>query len=166
MKGFCLLLPIVLLSACGKPTFEFRGYSDISSCTDVVDAEVSLGAQVIGTNKADYEESLTLTEMKVEIQGASAIAYVECDQFLKFRSIQYFVKPEIPLKLPELYDRLHTEMSRSFGIPRSTSGERIDRQSSFRCGENGVVWMSENIDDEWLGYSNVELGICPACRVC
>ena len=60
------ILPLLALSGCGEPRFEFRGYSDRTGCTGVVDAELANGSNYEAVFDAEDPENPAQT---IELSG-------------------------------------------------------------------------------------------------
>ena len=62
--GALLAIPVIALTGCAEPQLEFRGYSDLSSCTEIIDAELAGGAVFQGGYPSeDLENPGYVTEL-------------------------------------------------------------------------------------------------------
>ena len=147
MKITSILL-LLLLNACGDPGFAFRGYGDGSTCADVIDAEENLGAKYESHRTEDLGNLglVNVTRMNTRLFNVAMIVDIGCREDGEVLGIWYMAEPTSFDRQTALYDFLSRHLRKAFGDPRGGQSS-FGRTSEFRCDDNGILILSDGIED-------------------
>lgn len=138
------------LSACSEPAFEFRGYSDLSSCTAVIDAELANGAEYVGVySSADPEN----TAQTVELSGTLFTERVDIEIACTARgvqSVQYVSTASDPIETGRIFAKFASELEALFGAPTAIATDQA-RSLRYLCHSPPPVLL-----EEWRLVSDTE----------
>lgn len=138
-----LLLPIAL-PACVDPKFEFRGYSDLSSCQRVIDAELANGSSFQGGYQSDDIGYLGyVTELSGTIFSERVDIDVLCTPAGDVGSIHYYSSASDPRETGRVWALFSSELEMLFGAPTEIFNEQ-GRSRRFLCHNPSPVLI-----DEW-----------------
>lgn len=133
---------LLALQACSKPVFEFRGYTDLSSCTEVVDAELANGARYDGVFGSEDEANPAQT---VELSGMLFSERVDIDVTCtsgRIDSIQYVSPASDPIETGAIFARFAAELEALFGAPTVITSENA-RSLRYLCQTPSPVLLEE-----------------------
>jgi hypothetical protein len=141
--GFICALVLALV-ACAKPRVEFRGYSDLSGCTEVIDTELANGASFLGGfDSEDPENPGYITELSGEIFDERVRIEIHCDVRGFLSSVHYISAATDPEDTGALFFRFAGELEALFGEPTLIETD-ISRSLRFVCHSPSPVIL-----DEW-----------------
>jgi hypothetical protein len=143
-KALLVLLPsAVLVCACDEPRFEFRGYSDISNCRQVIDAELANGSFLMDIFDApDPESTDVITELMTEIYGREIAIEVACQPQGEVSWVHYVATEQEPRETDEIYERYGTELESLLGAPTEhATGD--SRSLHFLCSKEAPIVLEE-----------------------
>ncbi|ANO52032.1 hypothetical protein [Woeseia oceani] len=143
-----LLITSVLLSACSKPVFTFRGYAADATCSAIVRAEQQAGAEVVGQRQQDMETlgMLNVTELRGSVFDLPMFIEVACDESDVALGVWYLAAVNNQNEQAAAYERLSSNLEAQFGAPVQ-SGDAGSRSSRFHCDEHGLVSLYEGEDE-------------------
>lgn len=132
------------LGACTEPRFEFRGYSDLSGCQSVINAELENGATFRGGYESeDIENPGYVTELGGELFGAPVDIEVLCTPAGYVGSIHYYSEASDPEETGALWTLFSEELFLLFGEPTMLSTD-VNRSLRFLCHSPSPILL-----DEW-----------------
>ena len=138
-----VLLPIAL-PGCAKPQFEFRGYSNLSSCTEIIDAELVNGSSFQGGYESDdVENPGYVTELYGTIFSERVRIEVLCNPSGLIESIQYVAETTEPIETGAIWERLSAELGMLFGTPTEIFSDN-GRTRRYVCHRPSPIFL-----DEW-----------------
>ncbi len=139
-----LLIPCVALSGCAEPQLEFRGYSDLSSCSEIIDAELANGSVFQGgAESADPENPGYITELLGTIYDERVRIDIHCDIRGFISSIHYLSLASDPADTSEVFFRFAEELLAQFGEPTQIVSD-AGHSLRFLCHNPAPVLL-----DEW-----------------
>jgi hypothetical protein len=142
--GLARIAPLLALSACTEPRFEFHGYSDVSSCQGVINAELDRGAAFLGGYETeDIENPGYVTELGGELFGEPVDIEVLCTPAGNVGSIHYYSEATDPADTDALWTLFSEELFLLFGEPTMLSSE-VNRSLRFLCHSPSPILL-----DEW-----------------
>ena len=164
------LIPVVALQGCAEPRLEFRGYSDLSSCAEIIDAELANGSTFLGGHQSeDLENPGYVTELAGSIFDERVRIDVECDVRGLISSIHYFSAKTDPTATGEVFFRFADELVRLFGEPTQIVTD-TGHSLRFLCHNPAPILLDEwriegdNEDDEPL--HEVYIAVVPLAVDC
>lgn len=152
------------LTACMEPAFEFRGYTELSSCRQVIDAELAQGASFEDAYDSFLRtEPELVTELAGQVFGQSVVIEIACNTRGSLKRIYYVADTRDPAETGAAYIRFAGELEALFGAPAETHSEG-SRSLSYVCGQSSPVVLEEHE----LSESEHELyvGVVPALVSC
>ena len=164
MRRFALVFFVFNVSACSPPLFEFRGYTDQSSCTEILAAELSNGGQVAGIENKVVPRfgELSITEIQTQMYASDATAQIVCQSNDQPHTVLYTVQGGDSTDLDLVFDRFYDGLTREFGAAQITK-DRIGRSANFSCGETGTVQLAQEHSN---AFNQVTLFVIFRSRVC
>lgn len=165
-------LPVLTLCACADPKFEFRGYTDRSGCTDVIDAELASGAGYEAVFDAEDPENPAQTiELSGTIFDEPVRIEVTCTAG-RIDSIQYISARTDPRETGALFARFADELEARFGEPTVIVGDDA-RSLRFLCHSPSPVLLEEwrlgtedSGEDDQEAVHEVYLAVVPGAAAC
>ena len=140
-------LPIAL-HGCAKPQFEFRGYSDLSSCTEIIDAELENGAAFRGGYPSDdIENPGYITELSGTIFSERVRIEVRCSPSGFIDSIHYIAETNEPIETGVIWARFSDELAKLFGTPTEIFADN-GRTRRYLCHRPSPVFLDEGRMDQ------------------
>lgn len=138
-------IPLALtLQACAEPKFEFRGYSDLSSCQRVVDAELENGATLESGYESDEIDNFGyVTELSGTIFSERVRIDVLCTPAGEVGSIHYVSLASDPRDTGRVWALFSDELGKLFGEPAEVFSE-IGRSRRYLCRNPSPILI-----DEW-----------------
>jgi len=137
-----LILPLLALSSCGEPRFEFRGYSDRSSCTGVIDAELANGSNYEAVFDADDPEDPAQTiELTGTIFDEPVRIEVKCTSG-RIDTIQYISGTSDARDTGTLFTRFSAELGTLFGEPSVVTSDNA-RSLRYLCRSPSPILLEE-----------------------
>ena len=138
------LTVLLALQGCAEPSFEFRGYSDLSSCSDAIGAELANGGRLIGGFASeDVEHPGLVTELDGEIFDENVRIDIYCDLRGFLSSIHYYSQASEPEETGAVFRRFAAELEALFGPPTQIATDQ-GRSLRFLCHNPSPVLI-----DEW-----------------
>ena len=132
------------LTGCAEPRFEFRGYSDLSSCPEIIDAELANGATFQGGYASeDVENPGYITELEGEIFEQRVRIDILCNPQGFIGSIHYISPVTDPRETGPIFRRFAAGLETLFGPPTEVTGED-SRSLRFLCHSPAPLLV-----DEW-----------------
>lgn len=140
---FVLLPSAVLVCACEQPRFEFRGYSDVSNCRQIIDAELANGSFLTDIFDApDPESTDVITELVTEIYGREIAIEIACQPQGEVSWVHYVATEQEPRATDEIYARYGTELENLLGPPTEHS-TADSRSLHYLCSEEAPIVLEE-----------------------
>lgn len=138
-----LPLAVLLLFACAEPQFGFRGYTELSNCRNVIDAELATGAAF----RDVLDEELpngdgVVTELGGELYGVPVSIFVSCYDNGDVSAVDYIAEASDGATSAAFYDRLSQELSAIFPAPKESSTQE-SRSRTYHCGDPATVILRE-----------------------
>jgi hypothetical protein len=138
-----IALPVAL-QGCAKPQFEFRGYSDLSSCTEIIDAELANGSAFRGGYPSeDIENPGYITELSGTIFSERVRIEILCSPSGFIDSIHYIAETTEPIETGAIWARFSAELATLFGTPTEIFADN-GRTRRYLCHRPSPVFL-----DEW-----------------
>jgi hypothetical protein len=126
-----------------EPVFEFRGYTDLSDCRNVIDAELALGATLEDVfDVIDSEQGEFVTELAGQISGHAVEISIYCTERGKVRRVFYLAETRDPEQTAPAYLQLAGELQSLYGTPVETL-EPDSRNLQFICPESAPILLEE-----------------------
>jgi hypothetical protein len=136
------ILPLLALSGCGEPRFEFRGYSDRSSCTGIIDAELANGSSYEAVFDAEDPENPAQTiELSGTIFDEPVRIEVTCTSG-RIDMIQYISRTSDARETGALFIRFSAELGTLFGEPSVITSDNA-RSLRYLCRGPSPVLLEE-----------------------
>ncbi len=153
------LLSIVLV-ACSKSPFEFRGYSAGSECAAIVAAEIAQGAELVGTRQEEIPGigDLTVSELRGDVFAMPMFIEVVCHGESDPYGVWYLAVVNDLEAQAATYERLSGVLTREFSSP-TLAGDIGSREARFHCDAHGQVSLFEGGDEHLAGGGEVSLFI-------
>jgi hypothetical protein len=165
------ILPLLMLSGCGEPRFEFRGYSDRSGCTGVIDAELANGSNYEAVFDADPENPAQTIELSGTIFEAPVRIDVTCTSG-RIDTIQYVSRASDPQETGALFTRFSAELDSLFGEPTIITSDNA-RSLRYLCHSPSPVLLEEwrlepeeGGDEEEKAVHELYLAVVPDAAEC
>ena len=134
----------ILLSGCAEPKIEFRGYSDLSSCAEIIDAEMANGARFEGGfGSEDIERPGFITELTGSIFDEPVDIEVFCNERGLIDSVHYFSRRSDAVDTGAVFRRFEDGLTAIFGEPLFVPSEN-GRSLRYLCNSQAPVLV-----DEW-----------------
>lgn len=150
-RQILLILPLALMG-CAEPKFEFRGYTDFSSCAQIIDAELANGARFEGGFESEdplmpgYVTALsgTIFDEAVDIE-------VFCNDSGLIETVHYLSLASDARETGDVFLRFGEELSAAFGEPTVITTDD-SRSLRFLCHSPSPLLL-----DEWRLEPDEEL---------
>jgi hypothetical protein len=143
-RQWLMIVLLVALQGCAKPQFEFRGYSDLSSCTEIIDAELANGAAFRGGYPSeDIENPGYITELSGTIFSERVRIEILCSPSGFIDSIHYIAETTEPIETGAIWARFSAELATLFGTPTEIFADN-GRTRRYLCHRPSPVFL-----DEW-----------------
>jgi hypothetical protein len=136
------ILPLLALSGCAEPKLEFRGYTDLSGCTDIIDAELANGSSYEGVFDAEDPEDPAQT---IELSGTIFDEPVRIDVTCtagRIDSIHYLSRARDPRDTGAVFARFMAGLDAIFGQPDTVTSENA-RSLRYLCRNPSPVLLEE-----------------------
>jgi hypothetical protein len=137
------LLLILLVQGCSEPVFEFRGYTDLSNCRQVIDAELARGATFEDAyDSIEGFEPELITELAGQLFEQDVTIEIACTARGSVNRIHYVVDTTDPLETGRAFIRFAQELDALFGMPaeNATIGAR---SLNYICPRSSPVVLEE-----------------------
>ena len=137
-------LGALLLTACAEPQFTFRGYTELSDCRSVLDAELEGGAKF---QEAADEETLlgegVVTQLTGNLFTVPVRIFVSCYRNGAVSSVDYIAESTVPDESAAWFEHVARELDAIFGgQPRQINTED-SRSRVYHCGDPVSVVLRE-----------------------
>lgn len=159
----------LLLAGCAKPRIEFRGFTELSSCRQTIDAELAGGSVFEDVyDSEDPESTDVITELSGEIFETEVQIAIACSPRNELSYVNYIALAEEPAETGQVYARFAAELAALFGAPTEVNG-LTDRRMHFLCDEPSPVLVEEYlVEDEvhevYLAFIPGNAGCLPERR--
>lgn len=159
-KLLLIALINIVLVACSKSPFEFRGYTAGSDCAAITAAEIAQGAELVGTREEEVAGlgSLTVSELRGEVYATPMFIDVVCHGESGPSGVWYLAVVNDLEEQAATYERLTKILTDAFAEPKVT-GEVGSRAARFHCDINGQVSLFEGGDEHLTGAGEVSIFI-------
>ena len=160
----------VMLQGCSEPMFEFRGYTDLSDCRHVIDAELALGANFEDAyDSLDRREPEFITRLTGKVYDEDVFIEIACTDRGRVNRIFYVLDSQDPQTTGSAFIRYATALEMLFGVPEITIVEG-SRTLNFICAEASPVVLEEYVvtvgEDDEESEHELYLGIVPSAASC
>jgi hypothetical protein len=143
-RQWLMIVLLVALQGCAKPQFEFRGYSDLSSCTEIIDAELANGSAFRGGYPSeDIENPGYITELSGTIFSERVRIEILCSPSGFIDSIHYIAETTEPIETGAIWAQFSAELATLFGTPTEIFADN-GRTRRYLCHRPSPVFL-----DEW-----------------
>ena len=139
------LLSFLLVEACSKPTFSFRGFTDLSDCRSVIDSELADGATFNTAFDAlmpGGDKDGTVTHLDGKLGTVPIAIFVSCYRNGKVSSVDYIANVADTAASSNTFDAFDRELKAIYGEGRD-SFTRESRRKTYVCGEPATVVLRE-----------------------
>ena len=159
-KHLLVALMTIVLLACSKPPFEFRGYSAGSECAAIIAAEISQGAELVGTRQEKIQGigDLTVSELRGDVYSLPMFIEVVCHGESDPYGVWYLAVVNDLEAQAATYDRLTNILTQEFSAP-TLAGDMGNREARFHCDAHGQVSLFEGGDEHLAGGGEVSIFI-------
>ena len=166
------IVPALALQACAEPKFEFRGYTDLSSCTEIIDAELANGSTFqSGYTSAELDSLGYVTELAGEIFSEPVRIDVTCSATGYIDSIHYVSTESDPSETGRIFVRFATELQALFGEPTELVTDQV-LSLRYLCSspapfllDEWKLELDENEDENDVEHE-VYLAVTPLAAEC
>jgi hypothetical protein len=137
-------LAVFLLTACAEPQFGFRGYTELSDCKNVIDAEFATGAsfrEVIDDDDLPKGEGV-ITELRGELYSVPVGIFISCYDNGDVGAVDYIAEAADGATSAFFFDRLAQELGAIFPTPKPSSTLE-SRTLTYHCGDPATVILRE-----------------------
>jgi hypothetical protein len=135
----------LLLAACAEPQFGFRGYTELSDCRNVSDAELATGASFRDVVDEDLPNGEGfVTELRGNLYSVPVSIFISCYDNNDVSSVDYIAEASDGATSAAMYDRLSQELGAIFPTPRESSTLE-SRSRTYHCGDPATVILREAI---------------------
>jgi len=137
-------IALLLLSGCADPQFNLRGYTELSDCRAVLDAELETGARF--QNAVDTEMLLgegVVTELAGELFTVPVSVFVSCYRNGDVAAIDYVAEAEEPELSAAYFEHLVQELDAIFGFQPEQIDTGESRSRNYNCGDPVSVVLRE-----------------------
>ena len=160
----------VALQACSEPRFEFRGYSDLSSCTEIIDAELASGGTFQGGFESeDIENPGYVTELSGTLFSESVRIDIQCNPRGFISSIHYISAASDPMDTGAVWALFSSELETLFGEPTEILTEE-GRSRRYICHNPSPAlldeWRLEGEEEDEVPLHEIYLAIDPRAAQC
>jgi len=135
---------VFLLNGCAEPSLSFRGYTELSDCRNVIDAELATGASfrdVVDDNDLPKGEGV-VTELGGELFTVPVRIFVTCYDTGNVGAVDYIAESTDPETSAAFFMHLSQEIDAIFGEPQlRTTAE--SRSRVYHCGDPATVILRE-----------------------
>lgn len=133
----------ILLGACAEPHFGFRGYTELSDCRNVIDAELATGAGFQDAVDEDLPNGEgVVTELRGGLFDVPVSIFVSCYDNSDVSSVDYIAEAADGATSAAFYDALARELDAIFPTP--TQSSTLDSRSrTYHCGDPATVILRE-----------------------
>lgn len=169
-KQLLSLLACIALHGCAEPQLEFRGYSDLSSCTEIIDAELANGGVFQGGYESDDPENPGyVTELLGTIFDERVRIDIQCDIRGFISSIHYLSLASDPMDTSEVFFRFADELTAAFGEPTQIVTDE-GHSLRFLCHNPAPIlleeWRLEQETEDEDSLHEVYLAVVPGAVGC
>ena len=171
-KNLIWLVVPFALQACAEPKFEFRGYTNLSSCTEIIDAEMANGSTIQSGYESDELDSLGyVTELSGELFSESVRIDVTCSTTGYIDSVHYISPQSDPTETGRIFVQFATELQALFGDPIELVTDEV-LSLRYLCNSPSPFLLDEwkleleEGDDETDIEHEVYLAVTPLAAEC
>jgi hypothetical protein len=158
-------LGVLLLHGCAEPQFTFRGYTELSDCRAVLDAELAGGARF--QDAVDTDTALgegVVTQLVGELFTVPARIFVSCYRNGAVSSVDYISDTAVSDESAAWFEHLARELDAIFGARPRPIDTAESRTLVYNCGDPVSVVLREarhgDMDFE------VSLAVMPGSATC
>jgi hypothetical protein len=165
------IVSLLLLAACERPIFGFRGYTNLSTCQEVINAELRNGSDFEGSYSSDDLEDRGMRSELVGTLFAEPVGIdIGCDDQGGIRRVTYRPAATDPDETAELMSRFATELAAIYGPPVVRYSD-INRTITFLCPAPAPIRLEEWIltdesDAAAEPEHSVDLVVVPSAASC
>jgi hypothetical protein len=156
---------MLLLAGCAEPAFNFRGYTELSDCRAVLDAELAAGGRF--QEAVDTETALgegVVTQLAGELFTVPTQIFVSCYRNGAVSSIEYLSEVDVSEQSAAWFDHMARELDAIFGFEPQQIDTGESRSRVYNCGDPVSVVLREarhgDMDFE------VSLAVTPGSATC
>ena len=137
-------LGVLLLTACAEPQFTFRGYTELSDCRAVLDAELAGGARF--QEAADTETLLgegVVTQLTGNLFTVPVSIFVSCYRNGAVGSVDYIAESTVSDESAAYFEHVARELDAIFGGQLRQINTAESRSNVYHCGDPVSVVLRE-----------------------
>lgn len=137
-------LGVFLLNGCAEPSFTFRGYTELSDCRGVLDAELEGDARF--QNAVDTDMPLgegIVTQLAGELFSVPVDIFVSCYRNGSVAAVDYIAEVTDPEQSAAYFSRVAQELDAIFGLQPQEIGTAESRSRIYHCGDPVSVVLRE-----------------------
>jgi hypothetical protein len=135
---------VLLLNGCAEPSFSFRGYTELSDCRNVLDAELAGGARF--QDAVDTDMPLgegVVTHLASDLFTVPVRIFVSCYRNGAVGAVDYIAETSVPEESGAWFTHISQELDAIFGSPPRESGTAESRSLIYHCGDPVSVVLRE-----------------------
>lgn len=137
------LMGVVLLSGCAEPQFGFRGYTDVSDCRNVIDAELAGGSEFEDFIDADLARGEGVaTQLRGELFSVPVRIFVSCYSSGAVDGVDYIAEAADLDTSGAFFAKMAVELDAIFGEPQQIFAAE-SRSRVYLCGDPATVVLRE-----------------------
>jgi hypothetical protein len=130
---------VFLLNGCAEPSFSFRGYTELSECRTVIDAELAGGSTF--REAVDTEMPLGegfVTELSGELFSVPVAVFVSCYTNGTVSAVEYISEGTDPEESAANFALMAQGLDAIFGNPQELVSAE-SRSRTYHCGDPATV---------------------------
>jgi hypothetical protein len=124
---------VLLLNGCAEPSFSFRGYTELSDCRSVINAEIDGGARFVDAIDAELQlEEGVVTRLAGTLLEYPVDIYVSCYNSGRVSAVDYITDVSEPEASAATFSALALALESAYGAP-TERGTANSRTRIYRC---------------------------------
>lgn len=141
-------LGVLLFAGCEEPQFSFRGYTELSDCRSVIDAELATGTSFRDIVDADLPKGEgVVTELGGDLFGVPVNIFISCYDTGEVSAVDYIAETAEPATSTAFFIKLSQELDAMFGQPQDrATGD--SRSRTYHCGDPATIVLRQAQHDE------------------
>lgn len=142
-KRLIALIAVISVAACSEPKFAFRGYTERSSCEEVINLELAGGAEFEGAYDSDEPERPgQIAELSGMLFSETVRIDVLCTPAGFVQYVRYVSPAYDPMETGPVFRRLAAELDVLLGTPVERLNESM-RGRYYLCTPPSPVALEE-----------------------
>lgn len=139
---------MLLINGCAEPQFGFRGYTDLSNCRNVIDAELAGGSKFEEFIDADLARGDGVaTQLRGELFSVPVNIFVSCYGSGGVDGVDYIAETVDFDTSGSYFAKMANELDAIFGEPQQIFAAE-SRTRIYLCGDPATVVLREAMHGE------------------